>query len=119
MQLLPEIFSAYGLDPMRTQAQAFGSGLINHTWKLETGKEAFILQKINQQVFRHPEEIAANISLVADYLRQHYPEYLFVSPLPTKDGKDMLILQEGDTESYYRLIPFVQGSHSLDVLTNA
>lgn len=119
MQLLPDIFSAYGLDPMRTQARAFGSGLINHTWKLETGEEAYILQKINQQVFLHPEEIADNITRVADYLRQHYPEYLFVSPISTMDGKDMLILQEEEITCYYRLSPFVHASHSLDVLANA
>jgi Ser/Thr protein kinase RdoA (MazF antagonist) len=119
MQLLPEIFSAYGLDPMRTKAHAFGSGLINHTWKLETEKDAFILQKINQQVFRHPEAIAANINSVAEYLKQHSPDYLFVAPLPTREGMNMLVLNEEGVDNYYRLIPFVQGSHSLDVLANA
>ncbi len=119
MQLLPEIFSAYGLDPMRTQTQVFGSGLINHTWKLETGNHAYILQKINRQVFRNPAEIAANIKMVADYLSQQYPEYLFVSPIPTTGGKDMLVLEEEGAEAFYRLTPFVSNSHSIDVVDNA
>ena len=87
MSLIPHlVLAAYGLDNQPLEQEAFGTGLINHTWKIKSQKEEFILQSINQDVFKVPEDIAENIQLVGGYLKQHFPEYLFVMPVQTKEG---------------------------------
>jgi Ser/Thr protein kinase RdoA (MazF antagonist) len=111
--VLKSVLSAYGFDIGSTKVEAFGSGLINHTWRVSDAEHVYILQRINHAIFKKPEDIAANISLIAAYLQQNYPEYLFVSPLKTAKGEEMIYL-EG--EGYFRMFPFVEGSHSKDVV---
>lgn len=107
------VLAAYGLEGKTLSIESFGSGLINHTWKVTTPGSLYILQRVNEDVFHHPRDIAHNIRLMADYLDAHHPEYLFVAPVPTRDGMDLAFV-EG--EGYFRLFPFVSGSHSNDVV---
>lgn len=111
--MLQPVLSAYGFDFESTLIETFGSGLINHTWKVTAPHQAYILQKINTAVFKNPASIAANIKLVADYLQQHHPGYYFVSPVLTQEGSAMIVV-EG--EGFFRMFPFVPGSLSKDVV---
>ena len=61
--ILPE----YGIREEMMQVTAFGNGLINRTWKINLPGRSYILQKINQQVFKDPVAIAHNIRVVADF----------------------------------------------------
>jgi Ser/Thr protein kinase RdoA (MazF antagonist) len=109
---LTPVLSAYGFDSSAV-VQPFGSGLINHTWKIEGHDGNYILQKINEEVFRDPASIEHNIKEIAAYLKKHHPEYYFVAPVLCRKGKEMLHL-EG--EGFFRLFPFVPGSVSFDVV---
>ena len=111
--MLQFVLPAYGLNEETVKVESFGSGLINHTWKLTTSDKEYVLQKLNHAVFKRPDSIAHNIRLIADYLKRHYPDYAFVAPVATLDGKEMLYLKE---EGFFRLFPFVGGSHSKDVV---
>lgn len=111
--VLKSVLSAYGFDIDSAKVEAFGSGLINHTWRVSNAEKVYILQRVNHQIFKKPEDIASNISLIAAYLQQNYPEYLFVSPLKTTKGEEMIYLE---SEGYFRMFPFVEGSHSKDVV---
>src|SRR4051812_40490267 len=87
--MLPEeVIKKFGIEDH--SVKPFGLGLINDTWMIEnnSGEKKFILQRINQNIFKVPENIAYNIRLVSDYLKQHHPEYLFAASLKTKDGTD-------------------------------
>ena len=108
------VFNAFGLRGADCRCTAFGNGLINRTWKLESEEQSYILQRINQQVFRQPDDIAHNIQQIADYLSAREPGYLFVAPLTTVDGH-RLVSVRGD--GHYRLFPFVKGSQTLQVVT--
>lgn len=110
-----EVLLAYGFKPELVVAQNFGTGLINHTWKIETAGSAYILQTINQQVFPNPNSIASNINAVGEYLQLKAPDYFFVHPVKTLNGDSMVLADN----HYYRLFPFVEGSHAKTVLTNA
>lgn len=110
-----EVLLAYGFKPELVRAQSFGTGLINHTWKIETAGSAYILQTINQQVFTNPNSIARNIDAVGKYLKENAPNYFFVRPVKTMAG-DLMVFAGG---SYYRMFPFVDGSHAKTVLTNS
>ena len=82
------VLSMYGLDESNCSVTAFGNGLINHTWKIACEGKDFLLQKINQQVFKTPEDIMYNFRLLSEYFKYHYPGYLFVAPLQTTQGND-------------------------------
>lgn len=110
---MEKILSAYGFQVNDCKVNAFGSGLINSTWTIEKGGEKYILQKINDAIFKKPEDIAWNIDLLDSYLGEHHEDYLFTSPVKTTDGKSMLHI-EGD--GYYRIFAFVPNSHSIDVV---
>lgn len=110
-----EVLMAYGFNPELVESQNFGTGLINHTWKIQTAEAAFILQTINQQVFPNPEAIACNINAVGEYLKENAPDYFFVHPVKTLSGDAMVFYEN----KYYRMFPFVVGSHAKTVLTNA
>ncbi|MCG2614229.1 phosphotransferase [Terrimonas sp. NA20] len=103
------VLSAYGFQPKQVSLERIGTGLINHTWKVFLEDQVFILQKINEEVFSSPDDIAYNLSLVADYLKRSHPAYNFVAPVASQQGNS-IVHKEG--EGYYRLFPFVSGSHS-------
>ena len=52
--------------------------------------------------FTRPEDIAANIQALADYLQQNFPAYYFVAPVTALDGSPMVHIAEMDG-GYYRL----------------
>ena len=111
---MKEILFQFGLAEENFQVIPFGSGLINATWKI-TDKEAnakYILQKINQQIFKQPLDIAFNIRLIDDYLKEQFPDYLFVSPVVTMAGNEFVKNDDG----YYRMFPFITNSHTIDVV---
>lgn len=112
MELQP-ILSAYGLDFGLLKIESFGSGLINNTWRVTAPNQVYILQRINHAIFKKPEDIASNIGLIGAYLRHNYPEYLFVSPTKTRVGEEMIFVEN---EGYFRMFPYVEGSHSKDVV---
>jgi Ser/Thr protein kinase RdoA (MazF antagonist) len=108
------VLATYGIEAKECIIRLFGSGLINNTWNVKKGSEHYILQRINTNIFKQPEAIASNIRSVADYLQQNFPDYLFVSPVKTIDGKEIVV----DENGYFRLFPFVSGSHTIDVVTD-
>ncbi|MEP7377033.1 MAG: aminoglycoside phosphotransferase family protein [Chitinophagaceae bacterium] len=107
------ILPAYGLEEKSPVMEAFGSGLINNTWKIIASGDEYILQRVNHAVFKEPENIANNIRLIGAWLREHHPDYRFISPVTTRSGEEMIYLKG---EGYFRLFPFVAGSHSKDVV---
>ncbi|MES2003453.1 MAG: aminoglycoside phosphotransferase family protein [Bacteroidota bacterium] len=117
MELPVSVLQAYGLETHATTIKPFGTGLINHTWSVVSGGNKYILQRINKAVFKDPTAIASNIELIGLYLHIHSPEYYFVSPVATLDGKQMVC--DENEEAYYRLLPFVPDSHSKDVAETA
>lgn len=111
---MDEILKKYGLEPADCLVESLNSGLINNTWKISNG-EQFILQRINQNVFKQPWQIAENIRTIADHLKKNFPGYLFPVPLKTVDGEEMV---HDNKEEYYRLFPFIKGSHTIEVVTH-
>jgi Ser/Thr protein kinase RdoA (MazF antagonist) len=111
--MFDDILISFGLNAADYEVQPFGSGLINHTYKLKGHSDAYILQQINTSVFKNPGFIANNLELVRTYLGKHNPGYLFVAPLKTIDDHFMVKSSEG---KFYRLFPFIDGSHTVNFL---
>ncbi len=107
------VLSAFGLNEKSLKIESFGSGLINHTWKITTPEKQYILQRVNHTVFAKPDSIAHNIKLIAAYLTQHHPDYFFVAPLTCCNGDQMIYLKD---QGFFRMFPFIVDSYSKDVV---
>jgi Ser/Thr protein kinase RdoA (MazF antagonist) len=112
MNILESVLPSFGLRDHSLTLVPFGEGLINHTWKVSEMGKSYILQRVNEQVFTQPEHIASNIRLIADYFKANWPDYHFVAPLVANNGKDLLYIP---SSGYFRMFPFVEGSHAKDV----
>ncbi len=111
------IIHSFQLDDQETyNIDPFGSGLIHHTWKVTSHPthRSYILQRINDAVFKNPRAIAFNIRSIQEYLQKHHPDYLFIAPVKTRKGNDLFY---DSSIGYFRLFPFLQGSHSIDIVT--
>ncbi len=110
----PGIIEAYGFKENDVQLHAFGNGLINSTWLFSAGGCKYILQKINTLIFKDPLAIAQNILSIEHFLKQSAPGYLFIAPIADTRGNYVLT---APGNQHYRLFPFVEDSHSIDVVT--
>jgi Ser/Thr protein kinase RdoA (MazF antagonist) len=113
--MIDNVLQSYGIDPRKSKVESLTSGLINNTWKVSTEKDAYIVQRINHQVFKKPFEVAANIRMIDAYLKQHAPSYLFVSPVANLEGDDIYYREE---QGYFRVFPYIEGSHTIDSVSN-
>ncbi|KYP13432.1 aminoglycoside phosphotransferase family protein [Flavihumibacter sp. CACIAM 22H1] len=109
-----KILPAYLRETTNLTTETFGSGLINSTWKVTDQSGTYILQRINKDVFKNPELIAYNVREIASYLKAHHPDYLFVEPIKTLDNQELVVSEDN---GYYRLMPFIKHSHSIDVVS--
>ena len=112
---LKGVLSAWGLEADTFQMVPLNGGLINHTWRILGKGKDFILQRINDSIFKDPEKIDRNLSAISVFLKKTHPDYLFVAPIRTSGGKG-IYYEEGT--GYFRIFPFVPGSHTIDVVEN-
>ena len=110
--MLDQVLSAYGFSD-NVSVTPHGTGLINRTWLVRNGKELYILQQLNHQVFTHPETVAENIEMVGRYLADRYPDIIFPRPVTSLNGQTLIKI---NGNSYYRLYPFIENSVTIDVV---
>jgi hypothetical protein len=109
---IPNILQQYGFSYQEFRIAAVGSGYIHLTYALTADKK-FILQRVNKNVFKDPEAIASNLDAAADYLNKHYPDYLFLKAIPTRQGKNMAYDEEGYP---WRIFPFFENTYTIEYL---
>lgn len=100
----------------------FGNGHINDTYMVRYrygGRIVkYILQRINKDVFKNPEQVMANIIGVTSFLRNMIidvggdPERETLNVIKTKDGKGYYVDGYGD---YWRSFIFIADAVSLDL----
>lgn len=106
---LYEILDNYELAGTVKEIIPYGDGHINHTYKVCADRE-YLLQQINDSVFRHPDELMANYVAVTDYLKKIIvknggnPERETLTVVFTKDNKSFCKTKDG---RYYRLLLFI------------
>ncbi|MGR3856784.1 phosphotransferase enzyme family protein [Chryseobacterium indologenes] len=84
-------------------------GLINTTYLLEDkgqGKK-FILQKINNHVFKQPEVVVNNHLMINEVLRSNHYQFEIIEPVPSLTGK---ILVKDKNGQPWRMLSFVENS---------
>ena len=93
-----EAANAFAVKGQVKSCEPYGSGHINHTFRLlceEDGQEyAYILQQMNQEVFKDIEGLMKNVKGVTSFLRRQIlenqgdPDRETLNLVPTKSGKD-------------------------------
>ena len=109
---LNEILQKFNVDSTISE---YGNGHINDTYCTE--KPRFILQKINVNVFKNPDELMENIVNVTDFLKkkiiQNYgnPERETLTVLRTLDGG---YCYKADKENVFRLYKFIDDTITIE-----
>jgi Ser/Thr protein kinase RdoA (MazF antagonist) len=110
--------------------EPFGSGHINSTfrsrWNQAGTRVRYTHQRINEQVFVHPDEVMENIERVTRHIAENLrraasgPGALDLSRrvltvVPSRDGKPWVRDAEG---GWWRTYLFIEGTHSLNLITS-
>jgi len=107
------ILQQYGSQFQSASLEVISGGLINQTWKVIVNGDFFILQRINDAVFKEPKKIATNVRLLADHLKAIGSDYFLLSAIKTESGEE-LAYEQGN--GYFRLTPFVKNSKTIQVV---
>lgn len=108
------------------ELEPYGSGHINDTFRLKCqladGKaKRYILQKMNDDIFKNPSELMENVMNVTSFLREKIiaaggdPERETLNVIPTTGGRNYLedVKQDGSRD-YWRMYIFIENATSFD-----
>lgn len=103
------------------RVEPYGSGNINDTFLVEGADERFILQRINQHVFRLPGLIMANLRMVMEHVAEKTPSvqarrWELPAIVTTKAHEDFLIDAQGD---FWRALTFIEGARTYPRVNDA
>ena len=100
----------------------FGNGNINDTYLVTTDSNEethFVLQRINTQVFKHPNLIMQNMRIFTEHMRRRAREEGLRWEMPrvlnTCEGQDFYLDSENN---FWRAISYVHGARSYDTISN-
>ena len=110
---MDKIISSFALNGRAISEKPFGQGHINKTWLVETDTGArYILQKINNNVFKDVPSLMQNVSAICSYLATQVQDLRECLRLVrTLDGKDYLTDEEG---SCFRVYDYIEDSICLE-----
>jgi Ser/Thr protein kinase RdoA (MazF antagonist) len=124
-QNLKEIFEYFTPDGTFSYGEPYGSGHIHDTFRIETvekDKDDYILQRLNNKIFKNIPELQHNIERVTVHLRNKLKaipgsdikrECLIL--IPSRDGKSWIVDKEG---SYWRMYIFISNHRSYNIVDN-
>ena len=105
---IEQIASVFCMEGTPVRYREFGHGHINSTYRIETdaGKK-YVLQKINQYVFKDPASVMSNASRITSHIRDRVDDpRMALHFLETRDGEFYYVDSEGE---YWRMYDFVGG----------
>lgn len=119
---LKEICEQYKIDGNFVSAERYGEGHINDTFLVITTETKYILQRVNNIVFKKPEEVMENISKVTNYMSDLIAsaggdakrETLTI--VKTLDNSDYYISEDGQL---FRMYIFIDNATSHQIIENA
>ena len=108
-----EALSKYSRIGEIISCELYGNGHINDTFLTVTENKRYILQRINDTVFPHPEEIMENIVGVTEHIRAKAddPKRETLTVVKTNDGAN---LYKDSIGSYWRMYEFVERTVARD-----
>jgi len=120
---LKKIFDSFITEGTFLKADSFGSGHIHETFLVTTAeaeKDDYILQKINNSVFRNVEELQENLERVTVHIRRKLAAIPgsditreCLQMLKAKDGKSC---HTDDHGNFWRVFIFISNHRSYDIV---
>ncbi len=120
---LKEIFESFVTDGTFLKGEPFGSGHIHDTFRIETiekEKDDYILQRLNDKIFKNIPELQNNIERVTIHLRNKLKavpcsdiKRECLSLIPSLDGNSWIIDNEG---KYWRMYIFISNHRSYNIV---
>ena len=121
--LIEKVIKSFDIPGVLVFSEPYGNGHINDTHRItvesECGTKRYILQRINNNVFRNPEGLMKNYVAVTDYLNEMViseggdPEREALAIFRAKDGKNFVVDEHG---KYWRLLRYIEDSMSYDMV---
>lgn len=120
---LKEIFEHFEAAGTFLKGEPFGSGHIHDTFRIETAEEEsddYILQRLNNRIFKNIPELQSNIERVTLHLRNKLNgipgsdikrECLIL--IPSRDGKSWIADADGN---YWRMYIFITNHRSYNIV---
>jgi Ser/Thr protein kinase RdoA (MazF antagonist) len=94
-----------------------GNGLINDTFRVNTDTAAFVLQRINQQVFPQPERLISNLQQLGRHIRQQAPAAVRLKiPKVLLTGKRQGFFQDQE-QQFWRALELIPAAESRERLS--
>jgi hypothetical protein len=116
---LKDIFEYFVADGTFLKGEPYGSGHIHDTFRIETlekDKDDYILQKLNNKIFKNIPELQHNIERVTVHLRNKLKNIKgsdikreCLSLVPSRDGKTWIVDRAGN---FWRMYIFISNHHS-------
>jgi hypothetical protein len=122
-QGLKKIFDCFITGGTFLKGEPFGSGHIHDTFRIETAEmdaDNYILQRLNNNVFRNIPQLQQNIERVTVHLRKKISavpgsdiKRECLNLIPSKDGKSWIT---DPSENYWRMYIFIENHHSFNIV---
>jgi hypothetical protein len=120
---LKEIFNSFTPEGTYYKGGPYGTGHIHDTFRIETAekdKDDYILQRLNNRIFKNIAELQHNIERVTVHLRKKLEKIPgsdikreCLRLIPTKEGESWIIDGNG---SYWRMYIFISNHRSYDIV---
>jgi aminoglycoside phosphotransferase (APT) family kinase protein len=122
---LQPVVEQFQIDGAFLEAIPHGSGHINETYLVHVQHNGdridYILQQINQYVFKHPVWISENIRNITDHMQNRKQDLdgivtrEVLQTVPARDGRDYHIDKNG---TFWRVFAYISDATSFDVIEN-
>ncbi len=121
---LESIFKRFNAEGNYLAGYSFGTGHIHDTYKIETipGYRDYLLQKLNNDIFRDIPGLQNNILRVTAHIREKLLkegekdiDRKCLTVIKTKEGKTWF---QDDSSDYWRMFLFIPGHRTYDVVQN-
>lgn len=120
---LKEIYDLFTGEGTFLMGEPYGSGHIHDTFRIETvehDKDDYILQRLNNKIFKNIPELQNNIERVTIHLRKKLEaipgseiKRECLTLIPAKNGKSWILDKEGD---YWRMYIFITNHRSYNIV---
>ncbi|MFT7429897.1 MAG: Ser/Thr protein kinase RdoA (MazF antagonist) [Colwellia sp.] len=117
--LLKQVLTNYRCSVDQCSVSPLGNGLINSTYLVLNINDNFVLQRINKNVFKKPEDVINNAELINQHLLAKKQRNLYsLSPIwqiPTIDKQPFVI---DEHKEYWRAIGYIPNCFTVEEVEN-
>lgn len=120
---LQEIYDRFAADGTFLRGELYGSGHIHDTFRIETvekNKDDYIIQRLNNKIFKNIPELQNNIERVTIHLRNKLEKIPgsnikreCLRLIPSREGKSWITDSEGN---YWRMYIFISNHRSYNIV---